>query len=416
MSSSAEFPTLKAARRVFISYAREDRGSLDEIRAGISALHHEVWIDSNLDGGQEWWDVILDQIRRCDAMILVVSPDLIDSEAAARERLYARQLGKRLIPLVVKKVSSDLLPPDIATLQFIDYTNQSPLTGAQLANALYSVPADARLPDPLPPPPAVPVSYLGDVANVLRRPVLTADEQFSIAAKLSASLRRPREHDAAVELLGMLEDRRDLYHQTAQEIERIRHEEAVRLAADGSPAAKALPEPSPAGSGAQKPRNTEQQPSGGPSPSSVPKEPGTPTVQPAGRPTQRTERVPDRPTAPPSSYPNQPSWQQPQQPWIPPNVQTGPGNAWIQGPRQGLGQFPPPPQRWALSVISLVLFIPIGAFAIYFSSQVSGRWTGGNPSGAVDASKKAQVWGWIGVGVGVLWNWYLLSYAAMYGL
>ncbi|MCX2748615.1 TIR domain-containing protein [Arthrobacter sp. MI7-26] len=458
MSSPAEFTTSNTARRVFISYAREDKNFLDDVRAGISALHHEAWLDSNLDGGQEWWDVILDQIRRCDAMILVVSSDLVDSEAASRERLYARQLGKRLIPLIVRKVSSDLLPPDIATLQFIDYTNPSPLTGAQLANALYTVPLGAPLPDPLPEPPAVPVSYLGNMRDVLRQSVLTADEQFSIAAKLSASLRRPREHDAALELLQKLEDRRDLYHLTSKEIDRIRQENATQLTAQGSLAMRPAPEHPRSGqeervqngagqhgSGQQRAANEQS------STEADFTATGDLNVQ-AGHEGKRPEGETTLGPFPPSPYPNHtPRQQQTQQPAPPPNPAAGQPQFFQAVPRQGQAQqpqaqphqgqqpWPQPPGQAAqhpamparhlvLSIVALVLsialgaeirvlllFIPVGAVAFYFASQVSKRWRMGNPSAALAASKKALVWGWIGVAVSGLWFLALVaSYASMY--
>ncbi|WP_164520435.1 TIR domain-containing protein [Specibacter cremeus] len=357
MTTPTEFPPPPTAnRKVFISYAREDRGSLEEIREGISALHHESWIDSNLDGGQAWWDVILEQIRRCDAMVLVVSPSLLESEAAARERDYARQLGKPLIPLVVAAVRSDLLPPDIATLQLIDYTRHTPLTGVQFANALSSVRTGVPLPEPLPEPPAVPVSYLGEVSNVvLLKRTLSADEQFSIAAKLAASLARPREHDAAAELLRRLEDRPDLFHQTAKEIERIWQEEAQRK-------------------GARAPS------------------PETAREAVVGR-AQGTPR-PEPPLTPPRNTGAASGHQQEQAPQL---VQSG--------PYPGV-----PAQHWGLSIVALLLFLPLGAAALYFASQVAKRWGAGNPAGALDASKKARLWGWVGIVIGAFW--YLVLYGS----
>ena len=408
MSGTAASPSPgRSGRRVFISYAREDQDALNDIRAGISALHHEAWVDSNLDGGQAWWDVILEQIRSCDAMILVVSPSLIDSEAATRERDYARRLRKPLIPLVVKAVRSDLLPPDIATLQFIDYTNRTPLTGAQLANALFSIPPDAALPDPLPDPPAVPVSYLGDLAAVLRRDLLSADEQFSILAKLRASLERPREHDAAAELLEVLEGRRDLLHQVAKDIERVRQDDVLRSGGNRAEATVAKSGPSPVAQQAAGPLPT----AGGPS-----------ATAPATAQKPAPEFVSGQGTAPGLAAGPEPA---PAKRFAEPragnpragNPQAGPPQAAMNrvytGPpiaqqQQGFQQppdfryiqQPAPPQRLALSIIALLLCIPLGAVALYFSTQVPGRWNAGNHAGAFDASKKAQVWAWIGIGVG----------------
>ena len=146
--------------RIFLSYAREDQVAVQSVQAGLDALHHETWIDRKLDGGQAWWDEICKQICSCDAMLVAVSPALLESDAAVRERAYARRLGKPLLPVLVAPVLTDLLPPDLAPLQLVDYTNVGPMTGFQLAGALAALPPAPPLPDRLPDPPPVPTSYL----------------------------------------------------------------------------------------------------------------------------------------------------------------------------------------------------------------------------------------------------------------
>ncbi len=419
MSTPFEFPTPSSmSRKVFISYAREDRESLEEIREGISALHHQAWIDSNLDGGQAWWDVILEEIRHCDAMVLAVSPSLLESEAAAKERDYARQLGKPLIPLVVAEVRNDLLPPDIATLQFIDYTQRTPLTGVQLANALYSVPTGDPLPDPLPHPPAVPVSYLGRLSNLLLKPKLSADEQFSMTAKLAASLGRPREHGAAVELLRRLEDRPDLYYQTAKDIERIWQEEANRPV-EPAPSPETLSE------------------------SALGKEP-----EPADA---RRVLVPDDARRSPAAHPGSAAPGRESPAAVHPDPHAGPPVLQAESPQDPGSAYPPLPGRhWALtivatvlsvplpplgivalyfasqvanslgaythagslraSIVAVILFLPLplpGIIALYFTSQIASRWGAGVPAGALVASKKVKIWGWTGILASALW-WILV--------
>jgi hypothetical protein len=97
---------------------------------GLEALHHTVWIDKKLSGGQDWWDEILVRIRECDAIVLAVSPAMLESEAAAREREYASDLGKPLLPVLIEPVLTDLLPSDIAPLQMVDYTESGPMTAS----------------------------------------------------------------------------------------------------------------------------------------------------------------------------------------------------------------------------------------------------------------------------------------------
>ena len=58
--------------------------------------------------------------------------------------------------------------------------------------------------------------------------------------------------------------------------------------------------------------------------------------------------------------------------------------------------------HWAVSIVSFLLSGIIGAFALYFSAQVQPRLVAGNPYGAADASRKAQLIGWIGIVVGAV--------------
>ncbi|WP_434620599.1 TIR domain-containing protein [Arthrobacter sp. A5] len=338
-------------RSVFLSYARADKAALRVLTEGIDALHYRVWIDGKLDGGQAWWDEILGNIRNCDVMVVAVSPALLESEAAASERDYARRLGKPLIPVIIAPVMSDLLPPDIASLQFIDFTNVGPMTGFYLASALSALRPTPPLPDPLPPPPRVPVTYMAGIADKLRAASLSLDEQRVLVAQLRDSLARPRQRDAAVELLHTLADRHDLFHATGQEIDRL-------LQIDWSRAQTA---PGPA----------------------MGTTPGF--TMGTGRASQALSSRPAAREAPgpwPQTY------------------------AAASGPKTFEAQTLPAPARprahWPLSIVALLLFFPLGGFGLYFSSQVTGRWNTGNAAGARSASKTALIVDWIGIAIWLL--------------
>lgn len=199
--------------RLFMSYARADAAAVRTVEEGLENLHYQLWVDHKLDGGQAWWNEILERIRQSDAMIAAVSPSLLESEAATLERSYASALGKPLLPVLVAPLLTDLLPVDLAPLQLIDYTTASPANAFRLAGALASLPLAPPLPDPLPAPPAVPLSYMNRLADRIRAQRLGLDEQLVLVASLRAAIDRPREHDAALQLLIQLSERRDLYHQ-----------------------------------------------------------------------------------------------------------------------------------------------------------------------------------------------------------
>ncbi|MGZ4650642.1 MAG: TIR domain-containing protein [Kineosporiaceae bacterium] len=211
--------------RLFVTYAREDRPLVEQLRAGLQRLRHEVWVDDRLSGGNLWWDQILLQLRQCDAIVVAVSPALLESQASTLEREYAGRLGKPVLPVCVRPVRPELTPPDLAAVQMVDYTEPDATAAFELADALTHLPSAPELPEPLPEPPLVPLSYLSDLTARVRAPSLSLDEQLALVSRLRSALGKDAEHQPAMELLLILQRREDLYHEPAREI-------AVIVAAD----------------------------------------------------------------------------------------------------------------------------------------------------------------------------------------
>ena len=253
--TSLQDPLAGRCLHVFCSYVREDAVAVRTVVDGLEALHHTVWIDKKLSGGQDWWDQILSRIRECDVMVIAVSPALLESEAAAREREYARQLGKPLLPVQIEPVLTDLLPWDIAPLQLIDYTATGPMTGVHLAAALVTLPKAPDLPATLPTAPARPLAPLAELARRLSAQNLSLEDQLALVAALRIALGQTREQSAATELLHTMQRRRDLYHATWQELQELSRQERAVQQPDGLPADAAQPGPR-LGSTRQQPDST----------------------------------------------------------------------------------------------------------------------------------------------------------------
>jgi Interferon-induced transmembrane protein len=61
------------------------------------------------------------------------------------------------------------------------------------------------------------------------------------------------------------------------------------------------------------------------------------------------------------------------------------------------------------AIISALCCFPLGIISIIFAAQVNGKVASGNIAGALDASKKAKMFSYIFIGLGiVLWGAYLL--------
>jgi hypothetical protein len=61
------------------------------------------------------------------------------------------------------------------------------------------------------------------------------------------------------------------------------------------------------------------------------------------------------------------------------------------------------------AIISAICCFPLGIISIVFAAQVNGKVTAGDLAGAADASKKAKLFSYIFIGLGVLiWGCYLI--------
>lgn len=221
---------------VFVSYDRESRSLAEALAEDIRALGHTAWFDEELAGGQLWWDKILETIRACDVFLPVLTRRSLASTACEREHGYAAALGKPILPVLASDgVSTNLLPPSLALLQFVDYRGRDKDAALRVARALASLPQPRPLPDPLPAAPDVPSSYLGGVAHRLSASTaLTYEEQSAMVFDLKGSLRDPETTEDARSLLKQLRKRRDLFASMAQEIDEMLRQSAPTLAQTAS--------------------------------------------------------------------------------------------------------------------------------------------------------------------------------------
>ncbi len=203
---------------LFLSYTSRDREKLRPLLDGLHRLRHTVWFDQELEGGQQWWEAILERIRQADAFLLAVSPAFIESEACGLELEYARALSKPVLPVMVERARPELLPPSLAAVQIVDFCEPDGQAAFTLTSALAHLAPAPPLPEPLPEPPAVPISYLSGLSQRIQSPTLSLDEQLSIVGKLRVGLTRPGEREAVVELIRRFKGREDIYQLVAQDL------------------------------------------------------------------------------------------------------------------------------------------------------------------------------------------------------
>jgi hypothetical protein len=381
--------------RLFVSYARQDRPAVEPLAQRLRQVGNTVWLDTDLSGGQVWWDKILDQLRQCDAVLTIVSRASLHSQACTVERRYAAQLGRSVLPLAIEPVGPAVVPTDIARLQILDYSKPSDSAAFTLIEAINRLPEPRPLPDPMPPPPLPPTSYWDTIADQLSADVLTLDQQLALIGRLEgafASYADPADKSTAFELLDQMERRTDLYAAVDRRITTLRNR--TRTGTEQAPSANRGqhgPQPGPSGTpGATGPAGTGRATAGAGSAADGtrfahgvhPSAPGGQFHEPGGVPPGPGWR---------GSGPAAGSWQAPPQPgW--------PGGA---GPAPRVMAVTP---HWGMAIWTLFLFWPVGIPALVFASRVRPGLMAGNVAEAQQAASRVKLFFWISLAVGIpLW-------------
>ena len=86
-------------------------------------------------------------------------------------------------------------------------------------------------------------------------------------------------------------------------------------------------------------------------------------------------------------------------------------------PPPGTGTHDKVPNYLVPAILSAICCFPLGIISIIFAAQVNGKVTSGDIPGAMDASKKAKLFSYIFLGVGIfLWACYAIVWFVIGGL
>jgi hypothetical protein len=205
--------------KVFVSYSSTDRVLVASIVNDLEAAGYEVWFDQELSGGQTWWDVILDNVRRADVVVFAVTEAAVASQACRAEAAYAAALGKTVIPLRLTDVEPDAAPSALQQVQWIDYRTPDRTAAFAVVRAVNNA-TTRPLPDPMPNPPPVPLSYLADLVDKVDSPgALTLENQLAIVFAFRQLVAQERNPVKVADLLTRFRQRDDLLAKVAVDID-----------------------------------------------------------------------------------------------------------------------------------------------------------------------------------------------------
>jgi WD40 repeat protein len=121
-TAGAEAPRASEAGRydAFISYAREDSDFVvGRLREELREREQQVWLDVDITGGAKWRERVMRSIEACKALIFVISPASVASEACSQELDDAVALNKLVIPVVYRDDYDRPLPSGLADVEWV---------------------------------------------------------------------------------------------------------------------------------------------------------------------------------------------------------------------------------------------------------------------------------------------------------
>jgi TIR domain/SIR2-like domain len=205
--------------QLFISYTRRDAEVVQGLVADLEHSGHQPWIDRDLTGGQQWWDEVLAEIRRCHVFVFALSTESAASKACRSEMAYAVACGRTILPVMVRDANVELAPDPIGATQYVEYRQRSSENAIALISALLAMPPAPLLPDPLPPPPSPPITDLAPIREALAADSLSLAQQQSLLEELSRRQDEPDQHDTLRGLLEVFRRRADVTVSIARAID-----------------------------------------------------------------------------------------------------------------------------------------------------------------------------------------------------
>jgi WD40 repeat protein len=208
--------------KLFVSYSKKDSTLVSTLVQELTILNNEVWHDQNLEGGQKWWNEILENIRQTDLFIFCLSSNYLDSKPCQLEQQYAKELNKKLLPIVVSEIEDiEWSDPSIQEIQYIKFLDNEIGSRKDLAVALNNIKPSHALPSPLPVPPPVPISVLAYISKQLENEQISKESQEEIYNALSEFYKANEKSSKVKILLKKLKEAPDIMKRISDQIDRL---------------------------------------------------------------------------------------------------------------------------------------------------------------------------------------------------
>src|SRR5580693_8065077 len=106
--------------KVFVSYSRKDMAFAQMLVAALAERGFDAFLDrTDIAPGEPWRERLAALIAAADTVVFVVSPDSVASEICTWELEEGARRGKRVIPIVVRRIADAEAPQALGRLNFV---------------------------------------------------------------------------------------------------------------------------------------------------------------------------------------------------------------------------------------------------------------------------------------------------------
>lgn len=111
------------AENIFISYSKKDSDFAIKLADDLVSAGHKVWIDRSLKVGEDWADMIENNLAKASGVIVVLSSNSIASNWVQHEGSVAYGLKKPMYPLLISELPVEDLPIWVGKFQYHNFVD-----------------------------------------------------------------------------------------------------------------------------------------------------------------------------------------------------------------------------------------------------------------------------------------------------